>query len=290
VIKFLKDKAYIFFLALFLISVAPFGARLFEKEEQLNVSNELFKPELIRLNTLDKLIAYTDSLYNLSGKTTFDTSYYVRTLSQTVKERFCHGTLDYKYSENWLAYLSGKLLWSHLSAVVKAEDILKHGKGLCSQQTIVLMEALRIKNISVRSVGLGYPQGPGHFLCEIKYGGSWHLHDVSVEPIWTKLENDHCSLDYYLTKRDSLFVAYESRLPKEIFYKLLERTTYGEINKIPAANMTLFHNATLFLVYAFPALFLFLFLRAYRRRSVITPAEIKAENEVKEEKESLIAF
>jgi hypothetical protein len=265
-------------------------AKLFEKEEQLNVSNELFKPELLRLNTVDKLISYTDSLYNLSGKTRFDTGHYVRTLSQVVKERFCHGTLDYTYSENWLAYLSGKLLWSHMSAVVKSEDILRHSKGLCSQQTIVFMEALRVKNINVRSVGLGYAEGPGHFLCEIKYDGTWHLHDVSVEPIWNRLENDHCSLEYYLTKRDSLFVAYESRLPKETFYKLLERTSYGKVNEIPAANMTLFHQATLFLVYAFPVLFFFLFLRAYRRRSVVTPAEVKAENEVKEEKESLIAF
>jgi hypothetical protein len=291
VIRFLKDKAYVLFFVLFLLSVSPFVVRIFEKKEVLSAADELFKPELLRLNSIDKIIAYTDSLYALHGKTGLDTALYTSTVSHTIKERFCHGMLDYKFSENWIAYLSGKFIWTHMSSIVIAEDILQHGKGLCSQQTIVLMEALRVKGINVKSVGLGYKEGPGHFLCEVRYNGGWHLHDVSVEPVWAKLANDHCSLEYYLSKRDSLFVAYESRIPKATFYKLLEKSSYGEVNKIPAGNMTLFHKTTFFLIYAFPVLFFWMFVRLYRRRSLNKSEAKKPVNDgIKEEKESLIAY
>lgn len=289
--RFLKDKSYILFLVLALTTLLPFFGRLFNHTETAKATNELFRPELTRLNSVDKIVAYTDSVYAAQVHEGFDTVLYTRILSQLIKERFCHGTLDYSFSENWIACLSGKLIWNHMSSIVIPEDILKHQQGLCSQQTIVLMKVLREKNINVRSVGLGYKEGPGHFLCEIMYNGSWHLHDVSVEPIWRKLAHDHCSLNYYLTKRDSLFVAYESRLPKDTFYKLLEKTSYGEVNKIPASNMALFHKATFVLMYTLPLFFLFMALRSFRRRSAITKSEeVASVTELKKENESLIAF
>ncbi|MCE3227632.1 MAG: hypothetical protein K0S32_2183 [Bacteroidetes bacterium] len=289
-IRFLKDKAHILFLILFFATFSPFIIRFFDDDKMTSSSNERFTPSLIRLNSMEKIVSYTDSLYSLHNKTQFDTSLYVKTVSDVIKERFVHGNLNYKLSENWIAYLAGKLFWDHMSSVVLPEDILKHEIGLCSQQTIVMMNALRARNINVRSVGLGYKEGPGHFLCEINYKGSWHLHDVSVEPMWAKLANDHCSLEYYLSKKDSLYVAYETRIPKKTFYKLLEKNVYGEVNKMPAANMSLFHKTTFMLAYFLPACFLLLFIRSVRRRSSVKKEFSIPTQNTEEEKERLIAY
>jgi hypothetical protein len=218
------------------------------------------------LNTIDKMLVFTDSVYKASTPEGFDTAKYISTLSHVIKERFYHGELDYSVSENWIAYLAGKTLWSHFSSIVIPADILKHSRGLCSQQTIIFMELIRRKGIDVRSVGLGYSEGPGHFLCEVRYGGVWHLHDVSIEPEWMRLVNDHRSLDYYLTVKDSLYKAYEPRISRTIYNKIMERTTYGEINVMPAKKMIFFHHSTAIASYLLPILFLTLGYRALRNK------------------------
>lgn len=236
---------------------------------------------------MSRLVSYNDSIYILNNKSTLDTSEYVKIASQTIKERFCHGTIDYTFSENWIAWLCGKVLWSHMSAMVISEDILKHGNGLCSQQTIVLMQSLIEKGISVRSVGLGYKEGPGHFLCEVRYDGDWHLHDVSVEPVWGKIENHHKSLEYYLDHTDSLYLAYESRLPKNLFDKILEKHEYGKTNHIPGANMSLFHRTSHLITVIFPILFLFLLLLRIRRTNTVNKKEPYSSS-VKKQNENLV--
>lgn len=180
-------------------------------------------------------------------------------MSELIKYRFIHGLSNYSFAENWIAYLSGKLMWSHLSAIVNPEDILKHPEGLCSQQTIVFMEVLKRKGINVRSVGLGYKEGPGHFLCEVNYKGGWHLHDVTLEPQWNRIVNDHKSMAYYLANKDSLYVAYEKRLPREMYTKLTEKVTYGDVNAFPAKKMQIFHQSTLIITYLLPIVFIALF-------------------------------
>jgi hypothetical protein len=173
-----------------------------------------------------------------------------------------------------------------MSSIVLPDDILKHQNGLCSQQTIVFMHVLHRKNITVRSVGLGYKEGPGHFLCEVQYNGGWHIHDVSVEPVWSKISNDHLSMEYYLMKKDSLFLVYESRLPKKVFFKLLEQNTYGSVNEMPAQKMSVFHRFTFILIYILPAFLLYMTLRTYRSRT----KKKKIENEmVITDKNTLVA-
>ena len=100
------------------------------------------------MNSLEKIITYNDSIYLTKKIKTFDTAAYVKIVSETIKQRFYFGLLHYRFAENWIAALSGKLLWSHLSAVVNPNDILKHSEGLCSQQTIVFMELLKRKKIN----------------------------------------------------------------------------------------------------------------------------------------------
>lgn len=261
--KKLRQYNHVLFGILFITSICPF---VFDFNEDINeqkiLEEELYNPNLARLNSIDKIIYYIDSIYALNSSEKFDTAKYVSIISQTVKERFYFGSSNYTLSENWLAYLSGKFLWSHLSVVVNPSDIAKKQHGLCSQQTVVFMEVLKRKGIKERSVGLGYKEGPGHFLCEVYYDNSWHLHDVTMEPLWRNIAHHNNSMEYYLQNKDSLYVTYETRYSKPVFYKLLEKVEYGKINQFPAANMRLLHRFTFFLIYFIPCLFLFLFIRS----------------------------
>lgn len=264
--KFFKEKGYIVFPFLFVLSILPFFGRLFQQEKQVSVKNELFTPGLARLNSLDKMVEYTDSLYRSKNIQGFDTAAYVHIVSRAVREKFYHGLSQYTVSENWIAYLSGKTLWSHLSAIVVPDDILKHAEGLCSQQTIVFMEILKRKHINVRTVGLGYKEGPGHFLCEAHYLGSWRLHDVTVEPQWKNLSNHHESMNYYLVHKDSLYKVYKNRMQKPLFDKIVEKVVFGKINEFPAKSMLIFQNVTAVFTYIFPLCLLLISIRLYKAR------------------------
>lgn len=284
--KFFKEKGYIVFLLLFFISILPFFGRLFPQERQMVVQNELFTPGLERLNSVDKMVDYADSVYTKDASA-FDTAAYVHIVSRAVREKFYHGLSQYTISENWIAYLSGKLLWSHLSAIVIPDDILKHSDGLCSQQTIVFMEVLKRKHINVRSVGLGYKEGPGHFLCEAHYLGSWRLHDVTVEPQWKNVVGHHESMAYYLDHKDSLYTVYKNRMQKDIFDKITEKATYGKVNEFPAQNMLIFQKTTKFLTYLFPLFCLLMSFRLYKTRSKKQSVPVSVGSSHKQEETAL---
>ncbi len=235
---------------------------------------EQYNQDLSTINSLEKASEYIDNECAKANLSKYDTIEFVKLISRFTKQRFYHGLSHYDISENWIAYLSGKFLWAHLSAIVDPNDILKHQEGLCSQQTIVFMELLKQKKISVRSIGLGYKEGPGHFLSEVNYSGSWHLYDVTMEPAWKKVVNHHKSIEYYLNNKDSLYLAYEGKYDRALFNKLLERVTYGKNNDFSARNMLLFHRLTLALGYLLPIIFLILFLFSIlKKRNAIKMAE-----------------
>lgn len=265
-IKNFKDKRQVFFGFLFIISILPFFGIFFNSEANKKIENELFNPKLASLNSIEKVISYTDSVYFTKFKQSFDTSLYVEIVSETVKNRFSYGLMHYSFSENWIAYLSGKIFWAHLSAIVNPDDILKHSEGLCSQQTIVFMEVLRRKGINVRTVGLGKIEGPGHFLCEVHYNNSWRLHDVTKEPEWGKIARHHESMNYYLSNKDSLFTVYAYRMSKQEFDEITHDVKYGKTNEFPAKNMLLFHQLTKLVTYLIPAIFIILFLIALKKQ------------------------
>jgi hypothetical protein len=262
----IKHKLNTIFFILLVITVFPFTNLIFNDGPKNTPHNELFKSELSNINTIDKASNYIDSVYANDQFRTFDTSVYVQIVSRFAKERFHHGLSHYSLSENWIAYLSGKLFWYHLSAIVNPEDILKHSEGLCSQQTIVFMELLRKKGITVRSIGLGTSEGPGHFLCEVHYGNSWHLHDISVEPVWGNIINHHMSVNYYLSNKDSLYKAYEPRMEKKTFNKIFEKVSFGKANAFPAKNMLLFHRLTYILTLLLPLTCFFVLMFFYIRK------------------------
>ncbi|PBQ32559.1 hypothetical protein CNR22_12520 [Sphingobacteriaceae bacterium] len=271
-------------LVLFALSLIPLLAKLWTPAEPNRSKNEKYSAELKKFSTLNQLIAYADATYE-KNKTTvsFDTTEYALNLSEIIKKRFYHEDLKYSFSENWIAWLVGKTLWSHISFIVISDDILNHSEAICSQQTSVFMEILKKKGINVRSVGLGFDEGPGHYLCEVHYQGGWHLYDVSIEPDWGVIEDSHMSLDYYLTKKDLLYKAYEKRLPRPLFDKILERHSYGEVNKLPAKNMKLLHQTMNVCTYLLPVCLGLLLISLYAKAHFGTK-----QKEFQEEKEDTL--
>jgi hypothetical protein len=231
-----------------------------------HTGTELFDQKLAHINSINKAIKYNDSIYDTYHHQIFDTLTYIQITSDFVKNRFYHGLSNYSIKDNWIAYLAGHSLWSHFSAIVIPDDILKHNEALCSQQTIVFLDLIRQKNIKYRTVGLGVDEGPGHFLCEVYYNSDWHLYDVTKEPNWLALKTPHKSLNYYLGSKNELYQAYSGKIDSLVFFRIISNIRYGKINEMPAQKMSLFHKITKIITYLLPIIFLLLFIWFYKRR------------------------
>ena len=238
---------------LLLVSVKPIVFSTVSNLKNTYSNRELFNIELSRFKSIEDITAHIDGIYSATHTSPeIDTLAYVKATSDIVKKRFYHGLSEYSLKDNWITYLGGKFLWNHLTAIVEPDDILDYNEGLCSQQTIVFLEILKRKGIQTRWVGLGYKEGPGHFLAEVYYLGKWHLYDVNLEPKWERVTHHHESISYYKQFPDSLFLAYEGIIPKLQFDKFMSNIQYGEINEFPAKNMLLFHRITKTLTYLIP--------------------------------------
>lgn len=263
--KFFKKYRPLLIVLFVLFSLLPIISIFNIKNEYKKINAEDYQPDLISLNSTDKLINYVDSLFKIKSFKTSDTIAYINLLNETIENRFCYGLSNYYFSDNWIAVCASKLLWSHFASIVDPEDILKHPSGLCSQQTIVFLEVLRKKGIPFRTVGLGYSEGPGHFLSEVSYGGNWHVYDVTIEPNWEAIENQHKSMAYYLVNKDTFFVAYKDKLEEKNFKKIMEKVQYGNENQMPGKNMLMFHRVTKIITYVLPLLFLVLIIATIKK-------------------------
>ena len=234
-------------------------------------TSEKFSTEFRKYNSINKCYEYIDNINHLSGKeTSIDTIVYVNSVSNFFKERFYHGLSIYSFQDNWIAYLTSKLFWSHLSAIVDPDDILKHSEGLCSQQNIAFTELLKFKGITSRSVGLGTKEGPGHFLTEVLYNGSWHLYDIDVEPKWEVLQFNHLSIDSLIKNRGLLYAIYDNKLQKSHVDKIIKTVKYGNPNDFPAKKMLIFHKVTFFLTYLLPFIFFLLFIKSFYKNKIMS--------------------
>lgn len=257
----------LFFLLLFSgTSVLLFLSVVPEKKKiDREVISELFDPALQGLHSKKRLAAYIDSVFYLHQKTDlpFDTSAYVNLTSDVIKKRFFHGLSSYSLRDNWIAAISGKIFWDHLSAIVDPDDILKHPNALCSQQNIIFATILKEKKIVSRAVGLGTPKGPGHYLSEVWYEGQWHLYDVDREPDWQKAPAAyHKDLAFFLQNKEVLYDIYENRISHTNLDLLLKDVKYGKPDVFPARKMLFFHRLTSMLTYLLPLFFLYMLLRS----------------------------
>ena len=258
-----------FFLLLALLFIVPLV--LIKKTEKIatNKKTDLFNEKLLPFNSVSKVVHFLDYCNQVKKNSHFDTMAYVNSASSFIKQRFSFGLANYSYSDNWIASLSADLFWDHFSAIVNPNDILKHHVGICSQQTIVFLEILKQKKINVRTVCLGNQiKGPGHFICEANYNGTWHVYDVTKEPNWDDIEDKHFSMEYYLTHQNLFYKVYENKIAPNLINKFLNEVAYGKPNEFPAKNMLFFHKVTYWSVILLPFIFALLALVYYRKSKI----------------------
>ena len=170
--QFNKVSLYVY-IFLFILSIYPIVFSSVSIITSSHHKKELFNIQLSRFKSVNDITAHIDGIYSAKYPSTkMDTVAYVSVTSDIIKKRFFHGLSVYSFKDNWIAFVSSKLFWNHLAATVDPEDILNYSEGLCSQQATVFLEILKRKGIQTRWVGLGYNEGPGHFLSEVKYAGT----------------------------------------------------------------------------------------------------------------------
>lgn len=172
---------------------------------------EKYDPQMDTINSVNKLEAYAD---NKAAQNNYKTQslQYVNELSTALENRFYHGFSHFSLKENWMAAIGEKLFGYGLASKVDIEEIMKHDKAACSQQSMVLMEILRRKGITYRKVGF-----PHHFATEVNIDSNWYYIDTNMEPAMTNeqrlesswnLQNDSLKKYYHIQPKKIIDYAF----------------------------------------------------------------------------------
>ncbi len=223
---------------------------------------EEYDLSLSRLNSIDKLVKYCDSLYLVTVSTNNQDEIkrdYTDIVSSVVRKRFYHGYSYYGFSSNYMALLMSKATVPGLGAIVVPDDILKYPYAACSQQAIVMMEVMQSKGFETRKVSFR-GKTSGHFCFEVFFGNEWHFYDTNMEPDINVLNSyGRPSISFLVSHPEILLKAYKQYPPNEVL-DIFPTYTYGEINKFPAARAIIFQKLTKFLSYIAWFFFLFFYL------------------------------
>ena len=163
-----------FLLALLLFLPLLFNISL-EKKPVYN-KKEIFDPSLSNINSVKKLISYSDSIANVNHIKPASLGYGVL-VGSILRKRFYHGFSSYTLRQNWLAVITQLFLGRGLAAPVDADEILKYPYAGCSQQAIVMMTVMKEKKVPFRSVGF-----PHHYATELCFKNNWYFFDSNMEP------------------------------------------------------------------------------------------------------------
>ncbi|WP_460621542.1 hypothetical protein [Hymenobacter tenuis] len=206
------------------------------KEFALSGRDELYDPRLGDLTSVDKVIAYTDSLTASVDAAHRDSSTFPTLLSSVLRRRFHHGYSYFGPHDIQLASLVAKVTITDLHAIVLPDEILRHAQAACSQQSIVCMAVLRRKGYQVRKVGfLGPKEVGGHFALEAHHNGSWHYYDSNLEPDSALLaKHNRPSIAALVSDRQLLHQVYAHRLDSTQIASLFPTYQVGEVNASPA--------------------------------------------------------
>lgn len=255
--KLLFALQFILFLAFnFFLLIA--GYQLVQSSSPLYASSkddpefsrmEDYNPSLTRLNTVNKLSAYCDSLYQekaVDGTPVKFEEAFPELVSSVVRNRFYHGYSLYNSSTNFMAVALSGISIKGLKAIVIPDDILKYPFAACSQQSIVFMEVLQRKGFPTRKVGFNGKKY-GHFCFEVYYNGGWHFFDPDMEPSVAVLTAyNRPGIAFLAHHRDILEKAY-SQYPVDEVNDIFPNYYYGPANTFVAPNAILFQRATKFL-------------------------------------------
>ncbi|MCW1402035.1 hypothetical protein OKA06_06750 [Novosphingobium sp. MW5] len=128
---------------------------------------EAFDASLAPLDSIDKVVAASRAKVRKP-----DELEAVYQLEQLLRYRFYHGYSRYGIHENWLAWLSAKVLNPDFNAIVDPDEIVRHGSAACSQQAIVVQAALARLGVTYATVEV-----PEHFMTAAWIGGQWYMVD-----------------------------------------------------------------------------------------------------------------
>ena len=242
-------KLFSFSLALVLFLPLLFNFCTWEKPVYNN--REIFDPSLSKLNSVNKLIAYSDSLanYNHIKIGTLD---YGILVGSILRKRFYHGFSYYTLRENWLAVAAQATFGRGLASPVDPDEILKFPYAGCSQQAIVMMRVMKEKKVPFRSVGF-----PHHYATELCFKNNWYFFDSNMEP---KIKAKERKENNWKSSADSLKKFY--RGGNQYLNWAFGNATpviFGIPNADPAPHASIFQNITKVLskiLWVFPLLFL----------------------------------
>lgn len=255
------------------LSRVSYDAPVYDQKEE-------FDPSLQRFNSIDKLVAYCDSLYAESAYTNSKASFeeqYPEIVSSVIKKRFYHGYSVYGFSNNYVAMMLEQISVNGLSAIVLPNDILKFPYAACSQQSIVMMDILKQKGFATRKVGFKGKLG-GHFAFETYYNGTWHYFDPNMEPDNAVLAAYNKPGISYLAKHPEVLLAAYKQYPEEKVMDLFPTFWYGKANVSAAPRATIFHKVTKFLSYTLWSFFLLAFIWARRKYKRLSYSAVKMKN------------
>lgn len=231
----------------FILSLAEWAKpnRPHQVEQTKLPKNEVFDPQLFRIQNIATSIRYCDSIYGNSQVKETDTANYVNLVSQFIKNRFYHGYSNFSFGYNTIGWALAPILHKDLTATVIPDDILKFPNGACSQQSIVFFELLRKKGFTTRKVGLFDSTNlSGHFASEVYWKGNWHYYDVNKEPDASILENfGRPSLDMILQTPGLIDSVYRGKTDINV-QELFKHPVYGKPNQSEAPNATLYQQVT----------------------------------------------
>lgn len=212
-----------------------------------HLDDDQFDISLLRLNTLNKLQAYCDSVYaaNYPKRT------YPGVVSEVIRNRFYHGYSYYSVYTNPMAVIFAPIVKKGANAIVIPDDIIQYPMAACSQQSIIGMELFKRKGYSVRKVSMyDTVNNNGHFAYEVFYNNDWHYFDTDQEPDAALLKEFNKPSVAFLAQHPEIVAqAYRKKKDPAMFQRLIESYSTGPVNKFPAPNGYIFQEATKWLTY-----------------------------------------
>lgn len=240
---------FIFFFSCFLLSARYIynGFKPKIKGSYTRTPTDDYDSSLMRLNSIDKTIAYCDSVY----KAEFPRRTYPGIVSETLRERFYHGYSYYDLHNNSVGAIFEPVVKQGAAAIVIPDDIMKYPNAACSQQSIVGMEIFRKKGYTVRKVSMfDSVQNVGHFAFEVYYENRWHFIDTDQEPDVNVLKKyGRPSVEFLMANPSVVLEAYRNKANPEMFKRLLLSAKIGPVNKFPAPHAYLYQVVTKYVTY-----------------------------------------
>lgn len=187
---------------------------------------------------------------------------YYHTAASVLRDRFAHGYSYYGWHDNWIAFLSSRLLNKDWNAIVIPDDILKHPTAACSQQELVLIELFREDQVPYRKILFNH-----HFAVEAQINNAWYFFDTDLEP-HISMEN-RMSLQEIL-EQNRLPQIYRGRIPENELDSLLGKPKFGIINAYPASRARSFQQISRYLsrwLWIIPFIFLLYSIKKPRSKT-----------------------